>query len=60
MNLADKSADKHVTASIGIAEHKKGMSPSQLFRKTDLALYRSKGIGNSIYVFNENEDFEHS
>lgn len=50
----DTAKEKALTASIGIAKHKRGMSPSQLFRKTDMALYRSKNWKDSIYIFDEN------
>lgn len=44
------------TVSIGIAAYEKGMSPSQLFRKSDVALYRSKSKKNSISVFGSTDE----
>ncbi|NCB41562.1 MAG: diguanylate cyclase [Clostridia bacterium] len=51
MSVIEKAENKPLTASIGLAQHKKGMSPTQLFRNADFALYRSKDKKDSIYVF---------
>lgn len=42
-----------VTASVGIAHHKKGMTASHLLKNTDDALYRSKTLKDSICIFDD-------
>lgn len=42
-----------VTASVGIAYYKKGMTASQLLKNTDDALYRSKTLKDSICIFDD-------
>lgn len=42
-----------VTASVGIAHYKKGMTASHLLKNTDDALYRSKTLKDSICIFDD-------
>jgi diguanylate cyclase len=50
-NPVNLSSDIRLTVSIGIARHEKEMSPTQLLRNTDIALYHSKTSKNSICIF---------
>jgi diguanylate cyclase len=51
--MISESTNIHLAVSIGIAHHKKGMSPTQLVKNADLALYRSKASHSSIFIWDE-------
>ena len=42
-----------LTASFGIAKYRRGMSPAQLLKITDSALYRSKTVKDYIYIYDD-------
>ncbi|MCH1927145.1 GGDEF domain-containing protein, partial [Shewanella sp. C31] len=43
----------HLTVSIGLALGEEGLSPGELLRRADLALYRAKGEGKNRLAFYE-------
>jgi len=48
-----KEVNIPLTASFGIAQYKNKMSPAQLLKISDSALYRSKAVKDYIYIYND-------